>query len=195
MSKFFVRSAFSISLLLVLFTIGCSAQTEEQALASLRAMTRDGKLPVESAVTPIESRFADKRTGALAKLLRARIRLENGDAAGAAAILDADVFKKRTKLADHALWLRGKALSQAGRHAEAMAVLGELIKDHEDSVRFRDAKLLWASSAIAAGRAVEAPPMLVDLSEKYDAEALLATAKAYEAQGSTAEAIRYFRRT
>ncbi len=102
MIHFVVKPAISTFLLTVLFSIGCSAQTEEQALASLRAMTSDGKLPAESAVTPIETRFAGKRTGALAKLLRARIRLENGDAEGAAAMLDSDVFKKRTKLADYA---------------------------------------------------------------------------------------------
>ncbi|MBK9215094.1 MAG: transglycosylase SLT domain-containing protein [Chloracidobacterium sp.] len=195
MIQFLVKPAISIFLVMAAFSIGCSAQTEDQALASLRAMTSSGKLPAEAAVAAIESRFAGKRTGALAKLLRARIRLENGDAEGAAAMLDSDVFKKRTKLADHALWLRGKALSQAGKHAEAMVVLGELIKQYGDSVRMHDAKLLWASSAIAAGRAVEAPPMLVDLSEKNDADALLTTAKAYEAQGSQAEAIRYYRRT
>ncbi|MBP9663258.1 MAG: transglycosylase SLT domain-containing protein [Pyrinomonadaceae bacterium] len=190
-----VKPAISIFLVMAAFSIGCRAQTEDQALASLRAMTSSGKLPAESAVAAIETRFANKRTGALARLLRARIRLEGGDAEGAAAILDSDVFRKRTKLADHALWLRGKALSQAGKHAEAMAVLGELIKHHGDSVRLRDAKLLWASSAVAAGRAVEAPPMLVELSERNDGDALLETAKAYEAQGSQDEAIRYYRRT
>ncbi|NOT46244.1 MAG: hypothetical protein HOP17_00645, partial [Acidobacteria bacterium] len=82
--KFF----FSFTLLLsasVLFTVGCAAQqTEEQALESLRQMTKDGKLPPEGVVANIESRFAGKRTGALAKLLRARIRFENRDFAGAA---------------------------------------------------------------------------------------------------------------
>ncbi len=195
MIQFLAKPALSTFLVMAAFSIGCRAQTEEQALASLRAMTSSGKLPSEAAVAAIESRFANKRTGALARLLRARIRLESGDAEGAAAMLDSDIFKKRTKLADHALWLRGKALSQAGKHAEVMAVLGELVKQHGDSVRLRDAKLLWATSAIAAGRAVEAPPMLVDLSEKNDADALLITAKAYEAQGSQAEAVRYYRRT
>ncbi len=189
------KPAIPFFLLLALFTIACNAQTEEQALASLRAMTSSGKLPTEQAVAAIETKFANKRTGALARLLRARIRLESGDAEGAAAILDSDVFKKKTKLADHALWLRGKALNQAGRHADAMNALGELIRHHRDSVRLRDAKLLWASSAIAAGRAIEVPPMLVDLSEKNDADALLATAKAYETQGSSAEANKYYRRT
>ena len=91
-----INLAISIVLLSVLFTVGCSAQqTEEQALQSLREMTRDGKLPPEDFVAGIESRFAGKRTGALAKLLHARIRFDAGDFAGAAAMLNTDVFRKR----------------------------------------------------------------------------------------------------
>lgn len=183
-------------LLSIVFCYGCSAQqTEEQALQSLREITRTGKLPPEQLVAGIESRFAGKKTGALAKLLRARIRFETGDFAGAAAILNSDVFAKKTGIADHASWLRAKALQQAGNHADAMRVLSELLRASPDSVRVRDAKLLWAASAMQTGRAVEVPGFLVDLSEKNDADALLLTANAYEAQGSQPEAVRYYRRT
>ena len=186
----------SVFLVSVLFTVGCSAQaSEEQALAQLREMTRDGKLPPENVVAGIESRFAGKKTGALAKLLHARIKFENQDFAGAAAILNSDVFKKKTKVGDYALWLRGKALQGAGNHADALKAFEELLRDFPDSIRFRDAKLLWATSAIAAGRAVEVPPFLIDLSEKYDPDALLLTAKAYEAQGSQERAITYYLQT
>lgn len=191
-----LHSATCVILLSIVFTVGCSAQqTEEQALQSLLEMTRDGKLPPEDFVAGIESRFAGKKTGALAKVLHARIRFESGDFAGAAAILNSDVFRKKTNIADHALWLRGRALQKAGNHLDAMIVLANLLNDFPDSIRVRDAKLLWATSAIQAGRAVEVPGFLVDLSEKNDADALLLTAKAYEAQGSLPEAIRYYRRT
>ncbi len=195
MMHYLAKIGISTVLTLAVFTVGCAAQqTEEQALAQLREMTSSGKLPPENVVADIETRFANKKTGALAKLLRARIRFENKDYAGAAAILNSDVFNKRTKVADHALWLRGKALQAAGNHAEAMKVFGEIVKDHADSIRTRDAKLLWAQSAIAAGRAVEVPPFLIELSENNDADALLSTAKAYEAQGSQVEATRYYRK-
>ena len=59
---------------LVLFTVGCSAQTEDQALVSLRQMTKDGKLPPENLVISIETRFDGTKTGTLARLLHARIR-------------------------------------------------------------------------------------------------------------------------
>ena len=42
-------------------------QTEEQVLASLREMTKDGKLPPESVVADIESRFANKKSGGVGK--------------------------------------------------------------------------------------------------------------------------------
>jgi len=176
-------------------TVNCSAQTEDQALESLRQMTRDGKLPPEDYVANIESRFAGRKTGALAKLLHARIRFENNDFAGAAAILNSDVIGKLTKVGDYSLWLRGRALQGAGNHAEAMNAFKTLLQAYPDSIRARDAKIGWATSALASGKATDVPGFLIDLTEKNDADALLVTAKAYEAQGSQPEAVKYYRRT
>jgi tetratricopeptide (TPR) repeat protein len=176
-------------------TVSCSAQTEEQALKSLREMTRDGKLPPEDYVAGIESRFSGRKTGALAKLLHARIRFENNDFASAATILNTDMIAKQTRLGDYALWLRGKALQGAANHAETMNAFSALLRDYPDSVRTRDAKILWATSALAAGKVSDVPGFLVDLTQKNDADALLLTAKAYEAQGSQPEAFKYYRRT
>lgn len=189
----FIRLCISVLLLAVLFTVGCSAQqTEEQALQSLREMTRDGKLPPEDFVAGIESRFAGKRTGALAKLLHAQIRFENNDFMGAAAILNTDVFQKKTKVADHALWLRGQALQKIGNHAEAMKVFEKLLHEFPNSIRTRDAKLAWANSAITAGRAKDVYSMLLDLLEKDDQEAALLDAKTYEPQGFVEDAKRAY---
>ncbi|MFN0279106.1 MAG: transglycosylase SLT domain-containing protein [Pyrinomonadaceae bacterium] len=196
MSEVFTRYIITLLIVPILFALGCSAQqTEEQALRSLREMTRDGKLPPEDFAAGLESRFAGKKTGALAKLLRAYIRFEDNDFAGAAAILNSDVFEKKTKVADHALWLRGQALQKAGNHIEAIKTLDKLVRDFPDSIRIRDAKLAWANSAIQAGRAAEVPEFLVELTEKNDGDALLLTAKALEARGSQQEAIRYYRLT
>lgn len=179
----------------VLFSVGCSAQqTEEQALESLRQLTKDGKLPPESVVANVESRFAGKRTGALAKLLRGRIRYETGDFAGAAAILNSNDFQQKTNVADYALWLRGKALQQAGNHTEAMSVFSKLLNDFPTSLHSSEAKLLWADSAIQSGQAAAVPNFLRDLNEKTSGPALIATAKSYETQGSQSEAIRHYRR-
>lgn len=175
------------------FTAGCSGQTEEQALQSLREMTKDGKLPPEDVVAGIETRFAGKKTGALAKLLHARIKFENKDFAGAAAILNSDEFARKTSLGDYTLWLRGRALQNSGNHADAMTVLAKIPNDFPESIRTRDASLLWATSAIAAGQSSQVPGRLSVLDANKDASALLLTAKAYEAQGKQPDAIKYYR--
>ncbi len=91
-------------------------------LEVLRQMTKDGKLPSEDVVLKIEATFPNSKTGALAKLLRARIRFENKDYNGAAEILNNKIFREKTTVGDYALWLRGKALQQTGKHIEAMMV-------------------------------------------------------------------------
>ncbi|MCC6329696.1 MAG: transglycosylase SLT domain-containing protein [Acidobacteria bacterium] len=195
LNKFFYSFAFMIVTLAVL-CVGCSAQqTEQQALDSLRQMTRDGKLPPEATVAAIESRFAGKRTGALAKLLRGRIRFENKDYAGAADILHSDVFAKQTKVADYAHWLRGRALQTGGNHAEAMKEFAKVWAAKPDSLRAADAKVLWAGSAIASGSANKVPAELADLITGRNARGLFAVARAYEAAGDQANAIKFYRRT
>lgn len=183
---------------LVPFSTSCSAlvrqMSEDDALKALRQLTKDGNLPPENVVLEIENRFAKTKTGALAKLLRARIRFENNDFDGAAQILNADVFRQKTKLDDYALWLRGRALQSAGKHAEAMNILAELAKDFPTSLRFREAKLLWATSALQSGQTDKTPNFLQDLNEKNQADALLLTAKAFEMQGNQASAIAFYRK-
>jgi soluble lytic murein transglycosylase len=179
-----------------LLCVGCAAQqTEEQALESLRQMTRGGKLPAESAVAPIETRFAGKRTGALARLLRARIRFDNKDFAGAAELLNSDAFAKLTKLADHAHWLRGRALQQTGDHAAAMREFARISSDHAGSIRAADARVLWADSAAKSGSGGRVEAELTFLIADHHAGALLATAKAWEAAGEQQKALTYYRRT
>ena len=183
---------------LVPLSTSCSAfvrqMSEDDALKTLRQLTKDGKLPPENVVLEIENRFSKTKTGALAKLLRARIRFENNDFDGAASILNADVFRQKTKLADYALWLRGRALQQAGKHAEAMTIFAELAKDFPTSLRYREAKLMWANSASQAGQTDKIPNFLQGLNEKNQADALLVTAKAFETQGNQPQAIAFYRK-
>jgi predicted negative regulator of RcsB-dependent stress response len=100
---------FAAALALVPFTSSCSAAvtelSEDDALKVLRDLTKNGKLPAESIVADIERRYGNTKTGALAKLLRARIKFETNDFAGAAQILNSDIFKQKTNLGDYALWL------------------------------------------------------------------------------------------
>ncbi len=190
-----LRISIGLFLFPVIFITACSAQAGDTSLESLRQLTKDGKLPAESVVAGIESRYAGKKTGALAKLLRGRIRFENKDFAGAATILDSPDFAKLTKVADYAMWLRGRALQQAGDHRTAKSVFEKLIADHPDSVRTRNARILWAESAISSGDALKVPAFLANEIADRDAAALLVTAKAYEALNDQPNAVTFYRRT
>lgn len=165
--------------------------SEEQAAQILRVLTKDGKLPPENAVLDVENKFAQTKTGALAKLLRARIRFETNDFGGAAQILASPTFREKAVLPDYALWLRGKSLQQIGNHSEAMTAFGELVRDFPDSLRARESKSLWATSALAAGQAAQVPAFLKD---STDADSLLMIAKSYEQQLDQPQAIIFYRR-
>ena len=185
--------------LLVPLTTACSAlvtqMSEEQAAQILRSLTKDGKLPPENVVSEIENRFSKTKTGALAKLLRARIRFETNDFNGAATILNSPVFREKTTVADYALWLRGKSLQQIGNHTEAMNVFAELARDFPTSLRARESQILWTTSANAANQTDKIPAFLQSLNDKKDADALLLTAKSYEQQTNQSQAIFFYRQT
>ncbi len=185
--------------LLVPLTTACPAvvtqMSEEQAAQILRSLTKDNKLPPENIVLDIENRFSKTKTGALAKLLRARIRFETNDFTGAANILNAPVFREKTTIADYALWMRGKSLQQAGNHTEAMNVFAELVRDFPTSLRAREAQILWATSANAAAQPEKVPAFLQSLIDKKDADALLLTAKSYEQQTNQTQANTFYRQT
>lgn len=190
-----VQIIFVFIFTLTALTLGCSAQqTEDQALANLRQMARDGRAPSEDYVAGVESRFAGKRTGLLAKLLRAKIKFDGKDFAGAAALLNTDEFRTKTKVADHALWLRGRALQESGNHAMAMSVFERLPTDYPSSLYATKARIRWAASAIQAGQSSAVASRLTDLIDARNAEANLLAAQAAEAQGNQIEAIRFYRR-
>lgn len=190
-APFISAIVFSLSLL----TVSCSAQmTEEQALANLRSASRDGRAPSEDYVAGIESRFAGTRTGLLAKLLHAKIKFDNKDFAGAAALLNTDEFRTKTKVADHALWLRGQALQLAGDNSNAMTVFARLNTDFPTSIHTNDAKIKWAESAIKSGQAARVPEALATLDAANVPDATRLIAEAYEAQGEQDDAIKFYRR-
>ncbi len=178
------------------FTVSCSAQpmAEADALRQLRELTKGGRMPTEAAVEDVERRFRGTETGALARLLRARVRFENKDFRGAAVVLNSDEFESLTKVADYVLWLRARSHLGTGDHAAAMADLERLVSSHPTSLRVRDARLLWAESAMASGRAADVRAFLEPLNRVNDAGAQLATAKALFAAGKQAEATEYFKK-
>jgi predicted Zn-dependent protease len=189
---------FRLGLLLIPLSTSCSASLvremdQTDTLKILRDLTKDGKLPSESLVLDIEKRYAGTKSGALAKLLRARIRFENNDFAGAAEILNSNVIAEKTEIGDYALWLRGQAFEKQNNYAEAMKMFAQLANDFPNSIRTREAKILWANLAMQTGQASKVPAFLGDLNAKHNADSLLMTAKSYEQQGNQADVIKFYR--
>jgi soluble lytic murein transglycosylase len=167
---------------------------EQKALDSLRNMTRNDVLPSEDVVLAIENQFSRSKAGALARILRARIKLNARDFSGAAAVLDTKVISEHTSVADYALSLRGSAIEQAGRTAEARAVYQQLVQQFPNSLRARDAALRTADLMLQAGDAAAVPLLLKDLNEADDPAALLTSAKAYEQASDRTGALASYRR-
>src|SRR5215213_900290 len=157
-------------------------------------MTRNDVLPDENVVAGIENQFPRTKTAALARILRARIKLNARDFAAAASLPDAKVISDQTSVADYALFMRADALQQAGKTEEARAVYQQLIQEHPSSLRAREATLRAADLLVKAGNAAAAPLLLKDLAQAGDGAALLASAKAYEQTSDRTRALAAYRR-
>ena len=181
-----------------LISASCStrhnAQGEAAALAQLRSMTRGGVLPAESILTKIEADYPNSKPAGLARILRARIKINAGDAIGGAALLDSSVITKQTALGDYALLMKARALEQANRKSEARATYEKLIRDYPSSMNVREATLRNADLVMQEGQPAAVPLLLKDLADRNDAGSLLLIAKSYEQSGDPARSLSYFRR-
>lgn len=167
---------------------------EQNALVNLRSMTRGNVLPAEDAVAAIEAQFPKTKTAALARILRARIKLNAKDYAGAAQLLDSAVIRDQSSLGDYAAFLRASAFEQGGRSAEARATYLQLIRDYPSSLRMREAALRVADLMKKSGDSAAIPLLLRDFAEADDPEALLLSAKAYEQTSDQTKALALYRR-
>jgi soluble lytic murein transglycosylase len=185
--------------LLPLTSASCrSSQTkpdEPQAVEKLRSLAHadNAKLPPEATVAAVESEFANTRAAALARLLRARIKITANDFNGAASLLDDKIFRL-TSIADAALSLRADALAKLNRRAEARAAYEQLARDFPTSPRARDAVLKDAEIALQNNEAAAVPLLVKKLADADDPDALLITARAYEAVGKADLAQQTYRR-
>jgi len=167
---------------------------ERRALESLRNMTRGNVMPAEDAVAAIESQFPGTTTAALARILRARIKFNAKDFAGAADLLSARVIRDQSVLGDYALFLRASAFEQGGRLAESRATYLQLLNEYPNSLRARDAALRASSLLMKSGEPAAVPLLLKDLIKVDDGDALLATAKAHEQASDHTRALAMYRR-
>lgn len=167
---------------------------ETKALENLRAMTHTTALPPEDVVARIETEFPRTRAAALARLVRARIRINAKDFAGAATLLDSNVIGNYSSLGDYALFMRAHALEQTGRLPEARVVYEQLFDAYPASPRAREARLRAANIMMRSGNSSAVSLYLKELLAGDDAGALLLTAKAYEQTSDSAHALGSYRR-
>ncbi|HEY6233032.1 MAG TPA: transglycosylase SLT domain-containing protein [Pyrinomonadaceae bacterium] len=167
---------------------------EIRALESLRAMTRNGVLPAEDVVTRIETDYPRTKAAALARVVRARIRINAKDFAGAATLLDTNIIRDHSQLGDYALYLRGNALEQAGQLPQARIAYEQIVADYPGSTRARDAALRVAEILTRTGATAAVPAFLKDLAAADDPAALLLTAKAAEQTSDSTRALAAYRR-
>src|SRR5438876_2045505 len=193
-------AALIVAVVPLFFSASCRSlqQTaaEMKARESLRSMTRGGVWPSEDAVAKIESDFPRTTAGALARIVRARIKTNARDFNGAATLLNASSIRDYTSIVDYALFLRAAALDQAGSRGEARADYEQLARDYPTSLRAREARLRAAQMMIEDAQPAGVPPLLNELAAKDDAAALLLTAKAYEqlSDSDTTRALATYRR-
>jgi soluble lytic murein transglycosylase len=169
-------------------------QSEIKAITNLRAMTRGGVLPSESVVAQIEADFPRSKAAALARIVRARIKLAANDFAGAASLLDTDLIKQHTSIGDYALFMRADALEKAGKAAEARIVYEQLARDYPSSAQARTATLRAADIMLKSGNAAAVPLALKGLISADDPTALFLAARAAEQAGDNTRAIGFYRR-
>jgi soluble lytic murein transglycosylase len=167
---------------------------EQKALETMRTMTRNDVLPSEDVIAGIENQFPRTKAAALARILRARIKLSAKDFQGAASLLDARVIRDQTSLNDYALSMRGNALEQLGKNVEARAIYQELLQTYPTSLRSRDAALRSAALLMKSNEAAAVPLLLKDSIQADDPAALLAAAKAYEQTSDQTRALANYRR-
>ncbi|MFN2455660.1 MAG: transglycosylase SLT domain-containing protein [Pyrinomonadaceae bacterium] len=171
-----------------------TSNSETDALARLRAVTRGGVLPTEDVLTRLEAEYPDSRVAGLARLLRAQIKLKANDAATAAALLDSDLIRTQTALGDYALLWRARAFEQTARLTEARAAYEQLARDFPASLRAGEALRRDGEILLQENQPAAVPTLLKKLAETNDAGALLLTAKAYQQSSDQTRALAAYRR-
>ena len=168
--------------------------SDEETFRPIREATRSGRMPSESLVVSIENKTASSRTRILARLIRARLKLESGDFRGATEILSDMKPTDQTKIGDYIMFLKGQSLAAGTNHRGAVSVFDELIATFPDSLLVKDAILLKAESFIELGEGAKAKAILEDAAQEYDLRALSLLARVCRMSNDRSGEINFLRR-
>jgi soluble lytic murein transglycosylase len=187
-----------LTLVFSLSTTACGQslpKSEAQAIQRISEFVKNGNFPPEDLLSEVEARFPKTKTASLAKLLRAYLLMQKGEARKAADILDTEIVEQTTSLGDYALWLRGQALLQVSEFADAVKTFQKLIEKYSNSLRQADAKLLSAEISLQMSKPDDAIVFVKDLVEKNNPKALYLMAKAYRLKGDMEKTLDFLHRT
>ena len=172
------RASLIVAVLLAIVLLGDTALvaninlSDEDTFRRVRENSRNGRLPDEGLLIEIERSSSLERTRGLARLVRARIRLEVQDFRGASRILDGQTQSGSTKIADYSLWLKAQSLFGARDYRQSIEVLTDLSANHRDSILLNEAVLLKAEAMIEIGELSSARSLLETPAEENDLRAL-----------------------
>lgn len=193
-------ATFQIALLFITLSMPMTAscqrrqQDSENGTAELRALVvRSSGKPSASDLTAIEARYPNTRAASLARMLLGYLYYSSQNYRAAIEALDAKSIGAHSALGDYALFYRAESHAKVDSKSQARRDYENLHEKYSDSLKARDARLLEAEMAIAAGDPNDAIKKLAAMVEAKDAEALYLTAQAYEASGKNDKALALYR--
>ncbi|HEY6333256.1 MAG TPA: transglycosylase SLT domain-containing protein [Blastocatellia bacterium] len=158
-----------------------------QELTSLVASS--GGHPTNEDLLRIESRFTRTRVSALAQFLRGYLDYQQKDFANAVSALDAKAIDARSSIGAYALFYRAQSEEQSGKSGAALADYESIYASHSDNLMVRDARLAAARIRLSDNDAQGALKLVARMRETDDPDAMLLTARAYEATGNRPDAV------
>jgi soluble lytic murein transglycosylase len=160
-----------------------SANLKPMALQLLQDRTPAAYAGVEA----YAQRHAREDAGALAWLVVGYARTIDKDYPRAIEALNR-AKPRAGDLGDYVAYYLGSADLQAGRNAEAVSTLADFETKYPESLLARDARVVYAASLVAQGRAQEAVLLLEKDRSPARADLELALGRAYAATGDAAKA-------
>jgi soluble lytic murein transglycosylase len=151
--------------------------------------------PTDQDLIRLEEKFANTKTGALARFLRAYLHYNKSDFAVSAKLFDAEFISQGSVLADYALYYQGRSYREIGELNKATTAFSQLAEKYPDSLLARNAEI--AVGEIKLNQLNDAKTTIKQLSQlakSKDAAALLLTAQAYEKLEKNDLAIEFYRK-
>ncbi|HJQ70167.1 MAG TPA: transglycosylase SLT domain-containing protein [Blastocatellia bacterium] len=193
-------AAFQIALLFIILitpaTVSCQRRHAQAdgGIGELQSLVaRSSGKPAPSDLAAIESRYPDTRAASLARFLLGYLYYSSQNYQAAVEALGAKSIGAHSALGDYAFFYRAESHAKLDSKSQARRDYESVYEKHADSLKAREARLSEAETAIAAGDPSDAIKLLTRMVEARDAEALLLTARAYEASGKNDKALALYR--